>query len=120
MARNSDYQEKNRPILTILYVIAVIALVAALVLMYMNYRERQGEYEKLVREASRSDLNLNIESRRDTSEVEEESEEAEPTATPAPTEVPIPTAAPAEQETSDGEADQQPGLPLLDVENNAG
>ena len=120
MARNSDYQEKNRPILTILYVLAVIALVAALVMMYMNYRERRGEYQKLVREASRSDLNLNIESRRDTSEVEEESEEAEPTAAPAITEAPLATEVPTEQETSEGEADQHPGLPLLDVENNAG
>ena len=75
MARNGDYQEKNRPILSILYVVAVIALVAALVLMYMNYRERRGEYQRLVKEASRSDMNLDIESRIQAAQVEEDAEE---------------------------------------------
>ena len=122
MARNSDYQEKNNPILSVLYVLVVIALVVALGMMYMNYRERRSEYKQIVAEASRSDVNLDIESRRDNSEVEEETAEvtAETTEAPAVTEAPI-----AEDELMEAESvEEEPGdqlvLPDLNVEENAG
>ena len=130
MARNSEYQERNRPILSVLYVVAVIALVAALVLMYMNYRERRGEYQRLVKEASRSDMNLDIESRIQATQVEEDAEEvpeaaeaenaeaeAQPTDAPAIPEAPLAMDEPLNVEAK-GNAVQEPSLPQLDVENS--
>ena len=124
MARNSEYQEKNKPILSILYVVAVIVLLVALLMMYLNYRERKRDYEKLVLEASTSDVNLDIETRRAISEPEQEPVKAtaEPTKAPAPTATQAPVAKdePLNAESGENEAAQQPGLPDLNVQNNAG
>ena len=127
MAKRSEYQEKNRPILSVLYVVAVIALVVALVLMYMNNRERRSEYRKLVREATKTDVNLDIETRKSSEEDEYEVEAAEvveptaqPTEAPALPETPLAMDEPLSAETGDEEADAEPGLPELSLEDNAG
>ena len=123
MGKNREYQEKNRPILSILYAVVVIALVVALVLMYMNNKQRRSEYKQLVRDAARTDMNLDIESRKGDDEEEEEVEEtATPEPTAQPTEAPsLPEAPVANDEPLTAESEgNEPLLPQLDVEGNAG
>ena len=82
MSRHREYEEKRNPIQSILYVAAVGVLIIALVLMYMNNRVRRGEYANLVRDAAKSEMNYEIESRR-IAEEEEADEDAAPSL-PAP------------------------------------
>jgi len=126
MGKNREYQEKNRPILSILYAVVVIALVAALALMYMNNRQRRSEYKQLVRDAARTDMNLDIESRKGDDEEEEEVEEtptpeptAQPTEAPSLPDAPLANDEPLNAVAEDGEANE-PLLPQLEVEGNAG
>lgn len=121
MAKYKEYQEKNKPILSILYVIAVIVLVVAMAFMYLNYRERRSEYNRLVIEASRTDTDLDIESRGSALALEEEDVE-EPVAVPdqvneAPAlpDTPLVMDEPLNLE-SENTADQEPSLPDLNVD----
>ena len=128
MARNREYQEKNSPILSVMYVVAVIVLLIALVLMYLNYFQRRGEYERLVQEASRSDLNLDIESRLDA-EFEEDDDEvtdeaalqpaeasAQPSEAASLPETPLVMDEPLNQESGESDTDHEPFLPQLNVQ----
>lgn len=70
--KGNVYHEKANIWLNILYYLVVIFLIAVIVMMYRNWRGRQAEYNRLVREASAQEQNTQIELRKTADDAEGE------------------------------------------------
>ena len=113
MGKNSQYQEKQNPFLTFLYIVVTLALIAALAVMYMNDRNRLTKFDDIVREAAADERSLDIAAQKDE-ELLSLDANAISVPTEAPTEVPslmeeVPTVEPVIALTTD-----VPGDALVD------